>query len=80
VVAVLGGSSVEEQLPVLERYAMDVEVCTVSYSRLRNAFGRGGAYGSLTASWSSGGPTPNRYRAVNPHEHPPWRAGRGRCS
>ena len=35
VVTVLGRSSLGPQLRVLERYPMDVEVCTVSYSRLR---------------------------------------------
>lgn len=35
VVTVLGSSSLGEQMPILERYPMDLEVCTVSYSRLR---------------------------------------------
>ncbi len=39
VITVLGGSSLESQLPVLERYPMNVEVCTVTYSRLQSAVG-----------------------------------------
>ncbi len=35
VVTVLGDCSLRTQLQTLERYPMDVEVCTVSYSRLR---------------------------------------------
>lgn len=34
IVTVLEDSSLERQLPVFERYSMDLEVCTVSYSRL----------------------------------------------
>ena len=68
VLSVLGGSSLESQLPVLERYQMQVEVCTVSYSRIWGGFvgpAEAQAHGSLRASWSSAGPTPDRYRAVN---------------
>lgn len=39
VVTVLEGSSLEQQLPVLEQYAMGVEVCTVTYSALRRGMG-----------------------------------------
>lgn len=68
VVTVLGGSSLEEQLPVLERYPMQVEVCTVTYSTVWGGFvgpEEAEVRGSLTASWSREGPMPNRYRAVN---------------
>ena len=68
VLSVLGGSSLESQLPVLERYQMQVEVCTVSYSRIWGGFvapAEAQAHGSLRASCSSAGPTPDRYRAVN---------------
>ena len=65
-VTVLGGSTLEEQLPVLERYPMEVEVCTVGYSRLRGTWSSDvQVRGSLTASWSSAGPTPHRYRELN---------------
>lgn len=50
VIAILEGSSVLAQLPVLERYPMQVEVCTVSYSRLRREMANSGplvACGSL---------------------------------
>ena len=39
VVTVLVGSSLLAQLPILERYPFELEVCTVSYSRLTSAFG-----------------------------------------
>jgi hypothetical protein len=65
VVTVLGGSSLEGQLPLLERYPMQVEVCTVTYSRTANQWNPArGIRGSLTASWSSAGPRPNRYGAI----------------
>lgn len=35
-VSVLRGSLIESQLPVIENYAMDVEVCKVVYSRLHS--------------------------------------------
>ena len=68
VVSVMGGSTLEGQLPLLERYSTQLEVCTVTYSHTWGGFvGRSGAEpaGSLTASWSSQGPTPNRYRDIN---------------
>jgi hypothetical protein len=34
-VTVLSGSALHEQLPILERYPMQVEVCAVSYARLK---------------------------------------------
>ena len=79
VVTVLGGSSLEEQLPVLDRYPMQVEVCTVSYSRVWGGFvGRHEAQvrGSLTASWSSRGPMPDRYRDVSVPSSVPGAPGR----
>jgi len=66
IVTVLGGSALEEQLPILEQFPMEVEVCTVSYSRLSGIWSNEvEARGSLTASWASDGPTPDRYRDVN---------------
>ncbi len=66
VITVLGGSSLESQLPVLEQYPMNVEVCTVTYSRLQSAWNpEVQTHGSLTASWASDGPTPDRYREIN---------------
>jgi hypothetical protein len=68
VVTVLGGSSLEPQLPLLERFSTQLEVCTVTYSHTWGGFmGQSEAEpaGSLTASWSSDGPTPHRYRDVN---------------
>lgn len=53
---------------MLERYPMQLEVCTVTYSRTWGGFvGRdeAEAHGSLTASWSPEGPNPDRYRAVS---------------
>jgi hypothetical protein len=38
VVSAFQGSLIETQLPVLREYAMDVEVCPVSYARLRSAW------------------------------------------
>jgi hypothetical protein len=65
VVTVLGGSSLEGQLPLLERYLMQLEVCTVTYSRTANQWSPAlRTRGSLTASWSSAGPNPNRYGAI----------------
>lgn len=65
VVTVLGGSSLEGQLPLLERYPMQLEVCTVTYSRTANQWNPAFAvHGSLTATWSSGGPTPSRYGPI----------------
>jgi hypothetical protein len=35
IVTTLEGSSIERQLPILERYPIELEVCTVTYSRQR---------------------------------------------
>lgn len=69
-VTVLEGSSIHGQLPVLERYPMEVEVCTVTYSRLARGFAGSGkpeARGSLTAGWPDDGPPDHRYYEVNIH-------------
>ena len=34
ILSVFTGSSILNQLPILEKYKMDIEVCRVSYSRL----------------------------------------------
>jgi hypothetical protein len=66
VITILGSSSLESQLPVLEQYPMNVEVCTVTYSRLKSVWNpEVRTHGSLTASWASDGPTPDRYREIN---------------
>lgn len=68
VVTVLEGSSIRGQLPVLDRYPMEVEVCTVSYSRVGRGFAGSGKpepRGSLTASWPGDDPPDDRYYAVN---------------
>jgi hypothetical protein len=70
VVTVLGGSSLEQQLPLLADYSIQVEVCTVTYSHTWGGFGgsersKAAPAGSLTASWSTEGPTADRYRDVN---------------
>jgi hypothetical protein len=36
IISVFEGSTIETQLPVLDQYKMDVEVCRVSYSRLHS--------------------------------------------
>jgi hypothetical protein len=69
-VTVLGGSSLEGQLPLLAEYWIQMEVCTVTYSHTWGGFGgpdpsRAVRAGSLTASWSAQGPIPDRYRDVN---------------
>jgi hypothetical protein len=66
VISVFGGSSLESQLPVLDDYPVDVEVCTVTYSRLSGGWRSGTEVrGSLRASWGPQGPTPDRYREVS---------------
>ena len=38
IVSVFRGSTIEKQLPLLEQYKMDVEVCRVNYSRLYSSW------------------------------------------
>ncbi len=64
VITVLVGSSLLAQVPILERYQCEAEVCTVSYSRLRGGFGGGGpleARGSLEPPPGAG----HRYHEIN---------------
>jgi hypothetical protein len=61
-VTFLRGSSALSQLPVLEGYSMELEVCTVSYSRLRGPWGGElEVHGSLDPPPGAG----HRYHAVN---------------
>ena len=64
VVTVLEGSSLRGQLPILEDYRCELEVCTVTYSRLRRGFAGSGpleARGSLEPPPGSG----HRYYELN---------------
>ena len=70
VVTVLGGSTLEGQLPVLAEYSIQLEVCTVTYSHTWGGFGgvarsESAPVGSLTSSWSLEGPNPHRYRDIS---------------
>lgn len=68
VVTVLDGSSIQGQLPVLERYPMKLEVCTLSYSRdwgWQGSRTDPSVRGSLTASWADDDAPGDRYHDVN---------------
>lgn len=69
-VTVFGDCAISGQLPVFERYPMDVEVCTVTYSRLlplgwQSEGVESRERGSLKASWGGDDPPRDRYYEVN---------------